>query len=61
MRAGGCMSASVSVVIPAYRAGNFLHRAVESVHAQTRPDWEAVNHHVEWMGGGASTTILGAA
>jgi glycosyltransferase involved in cell wall biosynthesis len=34
------MRASVSIVIPAYRARDFLHRAVASVRAQTRCDWE---------------------
>ena len=33
---------TVSVVIPAYRAQGTIARAVESVLAQTRSDWEAV-------------------
>jgi succinoglycan biosynthesis protein ExoO len=33
---------TVSIVIPAYRAQGTIARAVESVLAQTRSDWEAV-------------------
>lgn len=36
------MRSSISVVIPAHGAGGFLHRAVASVRAQTRCDWELV-------------------
>lgn len=32
----------ISVVIPAYRAGRFIRRALESVLAQTDASWEAV-------------------
>jgi succinoglycan biosynthesis protein ExoO len=36
------MSVEVSIVVPAYRAEAFVLRAVESVLAQTLPDWELI-------------------
>jgi glycosyltransferase involved in cell wall biosynthesis len=36
------MGAAVSVVIPAYRAQDFIERPVQSVLGQTLPDWEVV-------------------
>ncbi len=36
------MSASVSVVIPAYQAAAFIHRPVQSILRQTWTDWELV-------------------
>ncbi len=36
------LTVDVSIVIPAYRAEGFLHRAVESVLAQTSASWELI-------------------
>ncbi|MCX6967518.1 MAG: glycosyltransferase family A protein [Verrucomicrobia bacterium] len=36
------MSDLVSIVIPAYQAGRFIRRALESVLAQTHRDWEVI-------------------
>jgi len=38
----GAVDRSISVIIPAFRAGPFIHRAVRSVLGQTRPPSEVV-------------------
>lgn len=36
------MNDLISVIIPCYQQGRFLHDAVTSLQAQTYPDWEAI-------------------